>query len=163
MGEVEERHKQVLARFWEEVWDKGDLDVVDEIFHPEFVDHGLAPGLSKQGPEGAKEAVMQFRTAMPDLYLKCNMMIAEGDKVLSLWESGGTQTGPLKNAQGTIPPTGNRGIAAPRRTNPGARLTYIYAPVVHAVARIPRAGELRPLRNITHLAGPCAPTRHVLP
>lgn len=47
-------------------------------------------------------------------------------------------------------PTGIRGIAAPRRTNPGARLTYIYAPVVHAVARIPRAGELRPLRNIAH-------------
>ena len=110
MGEIEERNKKVLARFWEEVWDKGDLDVVDEIFSPDFIDHGLAPGLSKQGPEGAKEAVSQFRNAMPDLYLTCNMMIAEGDKVLSLWESGGTQTGPLASARGTIPPTNNKGI-----------------------------------------------------
>ena len=110
MGEKEERNKAVLQRFWDEVWDQGNLDVVDEIFHPNFVDHGLAPGLSKQGPEGAKEAVMQFRTAMPDLYLRCDMMIAEGDKVLSLWESGGTQTGPLGSARGTIPPTGNKGI-----------------------------------------------------
>ena len=109
MSEVE-ANKAVLNRFWTEVWDQGDLDVVDEIFHPNFVDHGLAPGLHKQGPEGAKEAVMQFRNAMPDLYLKCDMMIAEGDKVLSLWESGGTQTGPLASARGTIPPTNNKGI-----------------------------------------------------
>jgi predicted ester cyclase len=105
MGEMEEAHKKTLERFWNEVWDQGDLDVVDEIFHPDFVDHGLAPGLTKQGPEGAKEAVIQFRSAIPDLYLKCTMMIAEGDKVLSLWEAGGKQTGPLNSARGTIPPT----------------------------------------------------------
>jgi len=100
----EEQNKATLNRFWEEVWDQGNLDVVDEIFHTNFVDHGLAPGLTKQGPEGAKEAVMQFREAMPDLYLKAHQLIAEGDKVLTLWESGGTQTGPLKSARGVIPP-----------------------------------------------------------
>jgi predicted ester cyclase len=105
-----ERNKAVLNRFWSEVWDKGDLDVVDEIFHPDFTDHGLAPGLTKQGPEGAKEAVMQFRTAIPDLYLKCTMMVAEGDKVLSLWEAGGTQSGPLKSGRGTIPPTNKKAV-----------------------------------------------------
>jgi predicted ester cyclase len=110
MSEDVERNKAVLHRFWSEVWDQGDLGVVDEIFHENFVDHGLAPGLHKQGPEGAKEAVMQFRNAMPDLYLRCDMMVAEGDKVLSVWESGGTQTGPLASARGTIPPTGNRGV-----------------------------------------------------
>jgi predicted ester cyclase len=101
----EESNKAVLKRFWEEVWDKGQLDVVDEIFHENFVDHGLAPGLTKQGPEGAKEAVMQFRTGIPDLYLKWHDMVAEGDKVLSLWEAGGVQSGPLKSGRGVIPPT----------------------------------------------------------
>ena len=107
MGEIEEAHKKTLDRFWSEVWDQGKLDVVDEIFHPEFVDHGLAPGLTKQGPEGAKEAMVQFRSAIPELYLRCDMMIAEGDKVLSLWEAGGKQTGPLISARGEIPPTNN--------------------------------------------------------
>lgn len=106
----EERNKVVLNRFWEEVWDKGDLDVVDEIFHENFVDHGLAPGLTKQGPEGAKEAVMQFRQAMPDLYLKVDDIIAEGDKVLTRWTSGGTQTGPLKSGRGEIPASGRVGV-----------------------------------------------------
>jgi predicted ester cyclase len=106
----EERNKAVLHRFWSEVWDQGKLDVVDEIFHPDFVDHGLAPGLTKQGPEGAKEAVMQFRTAMPDLYLTVDEMVAEGDKVMTRWTSGGTQTGPLNSARGTIPPSGRKGV-----------------------------------------------------
>jgi steroid delta-isomerase-like uncharacterized protein len=106
----EERNKTVLNRFWNEVWDQGKLDVVEEIFHENFVDHGLAPGLTKQGPEGAKEAVMQFRQAMPDLYLRVDDILAEGDKVLTRWTSGGTQTGPLKSARGTIPPSGRVGV-----------------------------------------------------
>ena len=48
---------------------------------------------------------MQFRVAVPDLYLKVLDMVADGDKVLSMWESGGTQTGPL----GSIPPTNKQG------------------------------------------------------
>jgi len=107
---LEEQNKIVLNRFWNEVWDQGKLDVVDEIFHPNFVDHGLAPGLSKQGPEGAKEAVMQFRDAMPDLYLHVDDILAEGDKVLTRWTSGGTQTGPLRSARGEIPPSGKVGV-----------------------------------------------------
>ena len=103
----EEQNKAVLTRFWEEVWDQGKLDVVDEIFHEKFVDHGLAPGLTKQGPEGAKEAVQQFRSAIPDLYLKVDHMVAEGDKVMTRWTAGGTQTGPMVSGRGTIPPTNN--------------------------------------------------------
>lgn len=106
----EEQNKAVLNRFWEEVWDQGKLDVVDEIFHPNFVDHGLAPGLTKQGPEGAKEAVMQFRSAIPDLYLKVEHMVAEGDKVLTRWEAGGTQSGPMNSGRGTIPATNKRAV-----------------------------------------------------
>jgi predicted ester cyclase len=53
---------------------------------------------------------MQFRTAIPDLYLKIEHMVAEGDKVLTRWESGGTQSGPLASARGTIPPTGKKAV-----------------------------------------------------
>jgi predicted ester cyclase len=105
-----ENNKQVLMRFWNEVWDQGKLEVVDEIFHPNFTDHGLAPGLTKQGPDGAKEAVEQFRAGIPDLYLKVDDMVAEGDKVLTRWEAGGTHTGPLVSGRGSIPPTGKRAV-----------------------------------------------------
>jgi steroid delta-isomerase-like uncharacterized protein len=100
-----ERNKKVLHRFWKEVWNDNKLDVVDEIFHQDFVDHGLAPGLTKQGPEGAKEAVMQFRTAMPDLWLRVDGMIAEDDKVMTRWTAGGTHDGPM----GPFAATGKKG------------------------------------------------------
>ena len=72
MPPQEETNKAVLSRFWNEAWSAGRLGVIDEIFHRDFVDHGLAPGLTLQGPEGAKEAVTQFRTAFPDLHLDVN-------------------------------------------------------------------------------------------
>jgi predicted ester cyclase len=106
----EERNREVLNRFWTEVWNDNKLDVIDEIFHENFVDHGLAPGLTKQGPEGAKEAVMQFRTAFPDLTLTVDDLLVEGDKVLTRWTAVGTHDGPLNNPQGQIPPTGKKGV-----------------------------------------------------
>ncbi len=84
--------------------------MVDEIFHHDFVDHGLAPGLTLQGPEGAKEAVMQFRTAFSDLHLDVRHLVAEGDKVFTYWEARGTHDGPLHTPAGDIPATGNVGI-----------------------------------------------------
>ena len=99
-----ERNKAILRRVWDDAWNEGRLDVIDEIFHPDVVDHGQAPGLTKQGPEGAKEAVMQFRTPVPDLHITVEDMLAEGDKVLTRWTARGTQTGQL----GPIPPTGKR-------------------------------------------------------
>jgi len=106
----EESNKATLTRFWEEVWNRGDLGVVDEIFHAGFVDHGLAPGLTQQGPEGAKEAVLQFRNAFPDLHLDVSHLVAERDKVFTYWIATGTHEGPLHTPTGDIPATGNVGI-----------------------------------------------------
>jgi len=110
MPQQEETNKAVLMRFWDDAWNRGDLDVVDEIFHQDFVDHGLAPGLTLQGPEGAKEAVTQFRTAFSDLRLEVHALVAEADKVFTYWRAYGTHDGPLKTPAGDIPPTGSTGI-----------------------------------------------------
>lgn len=104
----EQRNTAILNRFWEEVWNDDDLDVVDELFHPDFVDHGLAPGLTLQGPEGVKEAVGQFRSAFPDMRLTVDDMLIENDTVLTRWTARGTQEGPLAMLPG-VPPTGKSG------------------------------------------------------
>lgn len=110
MPRQEDANKAVLNRFWDEAWTAGRLAVIDEIFHRDFVDHGLAPGLTLQGPEGAKEAVTQFRTAFPDLRLEVNHLVAEGDKVFTYWTARGTHKGPLRSPGGEIPPTGKTGV-----------------------------------------------------
>lgn len=46
-----------------EVRDRCNLNAVHRIIGPNFIDNGLAPSLSKQEPEGAREPVTQFRSA----------------------------------------------------------------------------------------------------
>src|SRR6478609_2120751 len=60
----------------------------------------------------------------------------------------------------SAPPDGSTGHAPPRRASEGIgegeRRPSSRAPVAHSVARIPRTGELRPLRDMGRSAGTCA-------
>jgi predicted ester cyclase len=108
------------------MWDQGQLDVADEIFHPDFTSHALPPGQTKVGPEGAKKAVAEIRAGLPDMRLTVDDMLAEGDRVLTRWTAVGTHTGPLAHfveqiygrdvstdpgpGGGPIPPTGKTAV-----------------------------------------------------
>jgi len=95
-------NRALLTRFWTELWNDNDLEVADAIVHPDFFDHGLVPHPIRYGPEGAKDAVTMFRTAVPDLEFLVDDMVAEGELVMTRWTGKGTQTGAL----GEIKPTG---------------------------------------------------------
>lgn len=98
-----ENGKAIARRFTKDLWDKGELSVADEIIAPDFVDHDPVSG---QGPglKGYKEMVGAFRAAFPDLRVKNEDVIAEGDKVAARWTARGTHNGVLMN----IPPTGKQ-------------------------------------------------------
>ena len=93
--------KTVARRFTEDLWDKGQFAVADEIIASDFVNHDPVAG-QRPGLAGYKEMVGAFRTAFPDLRVKNEDVIAEGDKVVARWTARGAQTGALMN----IPPTG---------------------------------------------------------
>ena len=68
-----------MRRFWE-VWEQGNIDLLDELLSPDYINHNLAtPGLPS-GPEGVKAVVSMFRSAMPDIKVVVEDMIAESDK-----------------------------------------------------------------------------------
>ena len=96
----------IARRFTEELWDRGDLSVADDLLSPDFVDHDPVSG---QGPgrDGYKEMVGVFRTAFPDLRVRNEDVIvgAEGDKVVLRWSAHGRNTGEFLN----MPATG-RGV-----------------------------------------------------
>ena len=50
-----ERHKALVWRFYDEVWNKGNMDVADEIFADDYVRHDLRPGTAPPGPEGQRQ------------------------------------------------------------------------------------------------------------
>ena len=87
-----ERNKAVYARMVEEVVNKGNFDVVDELFHPDYVDHAAPPG-SPPGLEGVKAIFSMFRTGFPDVKFTIDQMVGEGSYVATLVHGEGTHTG----------------------------------------------------------------------
>lgn len=95
--------RTIARRFTEELWDRGELAVADEIIAPGFVDHDPVHG-QRPGADGYKEMVGAFRAAFPDLRVTNEDVVAEGDKVVARWTARGTHRGTLMN----IPPTGRQ-------------------------------------------------------
>ncbi len=95
-------NKTIARRFNEDVWGRGDQAALEELFAPDFVDHGALPGQTPDR-EGHKQILAAFRSAFPDLSVTTEDIIAEGDKVVSRWTARGTHQGELL---GTAP-TGN--------------------------------------------------------
>jgi steroid delta-isomerase-like uncharacterized protein len=97
-----EQNKALVRRFYEEVWHKGNVEIADEVFAPDYVRHDLRPTQSAPGPEGQKQIARAFRTAFPDLRFDVEIVIAEGDHVVARWTASGTHAG----IWGDVEPTG---------------------------------------------------------
>ena len=100
---LSETNKAVVRRFFEEVWNKGKLNVLDEIIAKDHVSSGPGslPGLPT-GPEGSKQFVTVYRNAFPDVHFTIDDQLAEGDQVVTRWTGHGTHQGELAG----IPATG---------------------------------------------------------
>jgi steroid delta-isomerase-like uncharacterized protein len=99
---MSEENKALVRRFIEEVWNGGNLDVVDELIAENHVDHDPAQAGGPGGRQGARAFVEMYRAAFPDTHLEITEMIAEGDLVAITWTATGTHQGELMG----IAPTG---------------------------------------------------------
>jgi steroid delta-isomerase-like uncharacterized protein len=99
-----EENKAMFRRLMEEVVNKGNLDIVDELVAADVIEHEeLLPGVP-QNREGVKQFFTVFRSAFPDLQITIEDMIAEGDKVVVRSAMSGTHQGEFMG----IPATGNK-------------------------------------------------------
>src|SRR6266700_4623463 len=80
-----EKNKAIARRYQEEVWGKGNLDLLDELLATNFLDHSL-PARMDPGFAGAKQAVKGAHDAFPDGQWTVEDLIAEGDKVVIRWK-----------------------------------------------------------------------------
>lgn len=80
---AESQKKQVYRRFVEEVINKGNLSVIPELYHPEYVDHTAPPGAPQGQSVFDQVAAIQtmFRGAFPDVHFTIDDMIEDGDWV----------------------------------------------------------------------------------
>jgi steroid delta-isomerase-like uncharacterized protein len=113
-----ETNKAISRRFLEEVFNKGKLNVLDEITASDHVTTGpgTLPGLPT-GPEGQKQLVTFYRNAFPDVHFTVDEQIAEGDKVVTRWTGRGTHKGELFGIPATGKSSTVTGIAVDRIVN----------------------------------------------
>jgi len=86
---IEENNKALVRRFVEEVLNGGNLDAIDELMAPDYLDHGTPTG-KYAGREGHKRSIAKQRAASSDLRFHIEEQIAEGDKVVSWVIGSGT-------------------------------------------------------------------------
>jgi predicted SnoaL-like aldol condensation-catalyzing enzyme len=83
--------KATLQRMFEEIINQGRLEVADELFAEDFVDHG--PMGDMHGREAFKGLVAQWRSAVPDVHCELDNIIVEGDLAGWVVRTTGTHTG----------------------------------------------------------------------
>ena len=72
-------NKALVARWFEEVWNKRRPEAIDEMFAPNGIVHGLGP--DSYGADGFKAFHATFLEAFPNLQVTMDDMVAEGDRV----------------------------------------------------------------------------------
>ena len=96
-----ENNKALVRRFVDEVQSGGNIDLIDEICSPGFVNHSAPPRIPANR-EGIKILTAMFRGAFPDSHFTIEDMVAEGDKVVTRKTFHGTHEGEFMG----IPPSG---------------------------------------------------------
>jgi predicted ester cyclase len=87
-----EENKAVIQRLIKEVYNEGNLDVVDELVAPDIFDHGAVPE-HRHGIAGFKHVMEWVRTFSSDVHYDIDDIIAEGEKVAVRMTQSGTHSG----------------------------------------------------------------------
>ena len=90
---LEERNKELVRRVGEEVWNKGNLEIIDEFYSADIVRHFLPDGSEIQGLDKLRDSIRDHRKAFPDWTEKIELIVAEGDFVAIHFSSTGTNKG----------------------------------------------------------------------
>lgn len=85
-------NKTAYRRFYDELFNKGNLEIIDKLVAPNVISHSPFPG-QKPGAEGFKKAIADFLSAFPDLKAQAEDFIAEDDKVVGRFTVTGTHQG----------------------------------------------------------------------
>jgi steroid delta-isomerase-like uncharacterized protein len=113
-GTVQDQNKAVAQRVFDEIFNQGKYDAANEIYAPDFVNHGFSTDIGLKEDQAAARG---WREAIPDIKVTVKMMMAEGDLVTVLWTAEGTNTGQGNGLPATGKKVKGRGITIWRIVN----------------------------------------------
>jgi predicted ester cyclase len=100
-----EENKAVVRRYYEDIWNAGDLTVIDDCMGPEVLAH--LDGDDHVSRDGWRDAITLWRRAFPDIHHVVDRLVGEGDIVAANIHFTGTHRGILQlGSWGPWAPTG---------------------------------------------------------
>jgi steroid delta-isomerase-like uncharacterized protein len=78
-------------RWMEENWNERRAEVANELMHPECC--GRMEGLEVRSRQDWLQARRELLAAFPDIHMKVEQTVAEGDTVVVRWRANGTHRG----------------------------------------------------------------------
>lgn len=116
---MSEENKQLLRRWFEEVWNKGRADAIEEMFDEYGIAHGLSddPSNPIRGPRDFRPFHTLFREAFPNMEIVVEDLIAEGDKAVARCSVRAKHEGDFLGRAGSQSPVEFTGIAIVRIEN----------------------------------------------
>ena len=103
-------NKELVRRFYKEVYGDWDMAVADAVLSPRFVSHDWPEG-GPTGPQAFRTYYAAIRSAVPDAHYIVDDLIAEGDKVVVRWRLLGTHLGAFNGIPATGASITLRGVA----------------------------------------------------
>jgi steroid delta-isomerase-like uncharacterized protein len=106
----------LVRRWFEEVWNKGRAEAIDEMFAEDGVAHGLADesGAELRGPAHFRVFHQRFREAFPDVVVSVDDTVSEGDKVAARCTVRGSHRGDTLGFRATSQPVEFTGMTFAR-------------------------------------------------
>ena len=99
---MENRAARVVTRYFDEAWNHGRVEVLDELLTEDYVNHSPSIPDPQPGPADLKPIIRAMRAAITDLHYEILDMVATPEKVAVFVRLTGRHTGPLFG----IAPTG---------------------------------------------------------
>jgi steroid delta-isomerase-like uncharacterized protein len=116
---MESAYQSIAHEWFEELWNKGRIETIDEKMDEECIAHGLSDGTGNEirGAQNFKPFFQAFRQAFPDIHVSVEDVISAGDKTVARCRVQATHTGDSLGFPATGKPVDFSGIAIIREQN----------------------------------------------
>jgi steroid delta-isomerase-like uncharacterized protein len=94
-------NKELVRRLYEDGFNNGDLDLVDQLVAPDVVTHNPIILDAPTGPDSIRGGIEMIRRSFPDFHVDIVDLIAEGDRVAAFLRMSGTNTGDYRRGGAT--------------------------------------------------------------
>ena len=102
-SDLTEKNISLVKGLFEEVWNKGNLNLLNDFLAPDFVDYDRLPN-APDGREGYMAGVNMIRAAFPDINFSIDQVLSEDNRIALRLTGTGTHQGDFLG----ISPTGKR-------------------------------------------------------